>query len=89
MRQQLLEASLKYAEGQLAKHKANVEVYLTYPTGIGEHSDILGAIEVELNAMSTYEEQIGLLKKYFIETKKVRLGILQEEEDNDPAYTEV
>ena len=49
----------------LKRHKANVEVYLTNSVGIGEHSDILEAIETELDAMSKYEERIQILEKYF------------------------
>ena len=41
MREQLLEAAVKHAEGQIAVHKTNVEVYLNNPAGIGEHSDIV------------------------------------------------
>ena len=44
MRDLLLKALLAHATGEIAKHKANVEVYLTNPAGIGEHSDITEAI---------------------------------------------
>ena len=40
MRDQLLKALLAHANGEIAMHKANVEIYLTNPVGIGEHSDI-------------------------------------------------
>ena len=40
MREQLIRALLAHAQGDIAKHKANVEVYLEHPAGIGEHSDI-------------------------------------------------
>ena len=43
----------------------NVEVYLTNPAGIGEHSDILEAIENELNMIAKYEDQVEVLNKYF------------------------
>ena len=35
---------LKY-EGDLAAAKVNIKVYLNRPAGIGEHSDIVGAID--------------------------------------------
>jgi hypothetical protein len=56
-----------HALGHIAKHKANVEVYLHNPAGIGEHSDIIEAIEIELKAMSEYEDQLEMLNKYFKE----------------------
>ena len=49
MRDQLLKALLAHAQGDIQKHVANVEVYLTNPAGIGEHSNIVEAIEEELN----------------------------------------
>ena len=56
---------IKYAEGQIAKRKVNVEVYLEKAVGIGEHSDIMESIETELEQMARYDEQIAVLKKYF------------------------
>ena len=46
MREQLLTALLAHAQGEIAKHRANVEVYLEHPVGIGEHSDITEAIGI-------------------------------------------
>ena len=37
-----------YYVGMMAKHKANVSVYLNNPAGIGEHNDIIEAIDKEL-----------------------------------------
>ena len=47
----MIDAMLKHAEGQIAKHRANV----------------LESIEKELNAMGKYEEQIEILNKYFVD----------------------
>ena len=65
MRVQLLKALIKHAEGMIEKHRANVEVYLTNPAGIGEHSNIIEAIEIELDAISKYNDQKEVLQKYF------------------------
>ena len=65
MREQLVKALLAHAQGDIQKHVANVEVYLTNPAGIGEHSDITEAIENELNIIAKYEDQVTVLKKYF------------------------
>ena len=66
MREQLIKAITAHANGEIAKHRANVEVYLTNPAGIGEHSDITEAIESELNIIAKYHDQIEVLQKYFI-----------------------
>ena len=65
MREQLIKALLAHAQGDIAKHRANVEVYLTSPVGIGEHSNIVEAIEEELNMIAKYQDQIDVLNKYF------------------------
>ena len=41
----------KQAEGEVAVHKANIEVYKTMPAGIGEHSDITEAVIAELDKL--------------------------------------
>ena len=65
MRNQLLKAVLAHASGEIAKHRANVEVYLEHPMGIGEHSDITEAIQVELDKIARYHDQIEVINKYF------------------------
>ncbi len=65
MNEKLLAAVRAHAEGQIAKHKANVEVYLNSTTGIGEHSDIVETIEKELNHIGHYKEQLDVLRDYF------------------------
>ena len=65
MREQLLRAVLAHAQGEIAKHKANVEVYLEHPAGIGEHSDITEAIGQELDKISRYHDQVEVINKYF------------------------
>jgi hypothetical protein len=65
MREQLLEAAVKHAEGQIAVHKTNVEVYLNNPAGIGEHSDIVETIQKELDLLAGADDRLEMLKKYF------------------------
>ena len=65
MREQLIKALLAHAQGDIAKHRANVEVYLTNPAGIGEHSNVVEAIEQEINMIAKYQDQIEVINKYF------------------------
>ena len=65
MREQLLTALLAHANGEIQKHKANVEVYLEHPVGIGEHGDVTEAIQVELDKIARYHDQIEVIDKYF------------------------
>ena len=65
MREQMIKALLAHAQGDIAKHRANVEIYLTNPVGIGEHSNVMEAIEEELNMIAKYQDQIDVIQKYF------------------------
>ena len=65
MREQLIKALLAHAQGDIAKHKANIEVYLANPVGIGEHSNIVEAIEGELDMIAKYQDQIDIINKFF------------------------
>ena len=40
-------------------------VYMTNSTGIGEHSDIVEAIQKELSIMGSAHERLEMLEKYF------------------------
>ena len=68
MRAQLIKALLAHANGDMQKHIANVEVYLNNPAGIGEHPNVVEAMEGELDMIAKYHDQIEVIKKYF--TKK-------------------
>tara|TARA_X000000368_G_scaffold379883_1_gene335302 strand:- start:83 stop:298 length:216 start_codon:yes stop_codon:yes gene_type:complete len=65
MRDQMIKALLAHAQGDIEKHKANVEIYLTNPAGIGEHSNVMEAVEEELNMIAKYQDQIDVIQKYF------------------------
>lgn len=65
MRHQILDSMRMYCHGNIQKHKANVEVYLANPVGIGEHPDVMEAIESELGKIAEYEDLIEVLDKHF------------------------
>ena len=68
MRKQLINALLAHAQGDIAKHRANVEVYLTNPVGIGEHSNVVEAIEEEINMIAKYQDQIDVINTCLLYT---------------------
>ena len=65
MREKLIRAFISHAQGHVDKHIANIEVYLDNPAGIGEHSDIIEAIEIEMKQISEYDDMLEMVKKYF------------------------
>ena len=52
MRREMLEALKALAIGNIKKAKMNVEVYLANPVGIGEHPDVLGAIQEQIDLIA-------------------------------------
>jgi len=65
MREEILKSAKKHAEAHIDKHRMNVEVYLSNPVGIGEHSDIMEAIETELEEIAKYHDHLEVLNTYF------------------------
>ena len=65
MKEEIVKSMIEHAEGHIAKHKMNVEIFLQIAVGVGEHNDILETIEKELNIIAQYEDQIEVLNKHF------------------------
>ena len=64
-RENMITAIEDHAKGHIAKHKMNVEVYLKNAAGVGEHPDIIEAIEKELKVIAEYDDQLSIINKYF------------------------
>ena len=65
LRPVLLDSVRAQAVGNIAKAKANIEVYLHNPVGIGEHPDVVAAIQEQLDIIAHEEERIEVLDKHF------------------------
>ena len=64
MREMLLSALKSYYVGLINKHIANVEIYLSRSTGIGEHSDIIEAMNKEVGEIGKYDDRLSMIMKY-------------------------
>lgn len=61
----LLDALCKKLEGDIAIAYANIKAYERNVVGIGEHPEIVQAIEMELEKLATAEDKLNTLKKHF------------------------
>lgn len=52
-------------EASIAKHKMNIEIMLSNPMAIHDHTDFMGAVELELAQIAEYEDKLEALTKYF------------------------
>ena len=62
----LLEALELKLQGEVAVAKANIEVYISQSVGIGEHPDLVGAVEEQLVKLAEAEEKLETLRKHFL-----------------------
>ena len=65
MKEQLIKAARMHAEGELERVKTNIMVYMNQSVGIGEHSDIVEAIQEELDKMAMANDRIEMLEAHF------------------------
>ena len=63
MKERRIALLIKWYEGKAAKARLNIEVYLENSTGIGEHSDIAEAVDIELGKYASAIERIEALEK--------------------------
>ena len=63
MKEEIIRALIAQAHGNIQLHKTNINVYLSNPAGIGEHSDILEAIQGELDKISIHRDRIEILEE--------------------------
>ena len=65
LRKDILEALEAEARGSIQAARMNVEVYLHNPVGIGEHPNVMAAIQEQLDVIAEHTERIDVLNKYF------------------------
>ena len=67
----LREALIIKYEGEIAEANANIQVYLTNPVGIGEHPDIIAAIDEQIEKMAHAEEKLLCVRNHFVPERVV------------------
>ena len=62
---EILLALRKRYEADIATALANIEVYNTNPTGIGDHSDIVSAVDGEVVKLAEAADKLNALIEFF------------------------
>lgn len=73
IRDTLIKAFKSHAQGHIDKHLANVEVYLHNPAGVGEHPDIMEAIEQEMKLVAEYHDMLEMVDEYLEKPRQIQL----------------
>ena len=61
----LLRALVKRYEGDIAAATANIEVYQSNPVGIGEHPDVVAAMDMEVTKLADAADKLNALIEWF------------------------
>ena len=81
MKKQMIQVLKNHAIANIHPHKTNVDVYFANPSGIGEHSDIMEAVQAELDKMAIHQDRIAMLSVW-------RVFPEQEIQENEEADSE-
>lgn len=67
MRKEIVGVLKQHFEAHVLKHKMNVDIMLSNPTAIHDHTDLMEAIEKEVSLMAEYQDKLEILETYFNE----------------------
>lgn len=65
MRQEIINVLKQHFEAHILKHKMNVDIMLSNPTAIHDHTDLMDAIEKEVALMAEYQDKLEIMNTYF------------------------
>tara|TARA_R100000664_G_C2674500_1_gene85101 strand:+ start:120 stop:365 length:246 start_codon:yes stop_codon:yes gene_type:complete len=61
----IVDALRKKYEHEILSARANIDVYLKNPAGIGEHPDIVAAVDSEMEKLASAEDKLSSLNTNF------------------------
>tara|TARA_R110002012_G_C11565980_1_gene603854 strand:- start:571 stop:798 length:228 start_codon:yes stop_codon:yes gene_type:complete len=64
MNKLLLEALEAYYKGNIKKAEANLNIYLRNPMGIGEHPDIIEAMDSQVAIIADNVDKLAIITSY-------------------------
>jgi hypothetical protein len=67
MRKEMIGVLKQHFEAHILKHKMNVDIMLSNPMAIHDHTDLMSAIENEVAQIAEYMDKLEVMEKYFKE----------------------
>jgi len=61
----MINALRKKYEAEIAAAQANINVYMKNPVGIGEHPDLVAAVDSEMVKLADAEDKLATLNKHY------------------------
>lgn len=65
MRDNIINVLKQHFEAHILKHEMNVDIMLNNPMAIHEHTDLMSAIEKEVEMIAEYKDKLEVMEKYF------------------------
>ena len=65
MREIIVQALRDYYHGEIAKTKANVEIFLANNAGVGDHPDVMETIDKMIGEVAEYDDKLMALDNHF------------------------
>ena len=65
----ILYALMMQYQADIEKSKANIKVYLENPAGIGEHADIVSAVDSQVEIIAHAEDKLMVIDKHFTDSQ--------------------
>ena len=60
----IIDALTAKYEAQMAEAYANIQIYLTSPAGIGEHPDLVAAVDSQVELYANAKEKLEVLIEF-------------------------
>jgi hypothetical protein len=67
MRTEIIRVLKQHFEAHILKHKMNVDIMLSNPMAIHDHTDLMGAVEKEVALIAEYQDKLEIMETYFKE----------------------
>ena len=61
----MINALRKKYEAEIAAAQTNINVYMKNPAGIGEHPDLVAAVDSEMVKLADAEDKLATLNKHY------------------------
>ena len=78
----IVDALRKKYEYEIISARANIDVYLRNPAGIGEHPDIVAAVDSEMEKLASAEDKLSSLNSNF-KSNSTNPQVLSEQKELD------
>lgn len=64
----IINALRKKYEADMASAQANIQVYIDNPAGIGEHPDLVAAVDHQVQIMAEAKDKLETIQMYYGDT---------------------